>query len=195
VTAIHPDAPEGSTTNSVCLTADGTTVFAANADNNSLTVVDVRNPLRPRPVGFIPVGWYPTKVLLLKENTVLVLNGKGSRSFAKSKGRIHRKPDGRIAFDFPVPRCEGTRCYSQKVFQNTPYKQASLLKTAFEGESSIPTTVGQSSPIKHILYIIKENRTYDQVFGTCRKETVILRSACSMKPSHRITTSWRGSMC
>ncbi len=165
VTAIHPDAPEGSTTNSVCLSADGKSILAANADNNSLTVVDVRNPMQPRPVGFIPVGWYPTKVMLLKDNTVLVLNGKGSRSFANPKGEyIGGLMEGSLSM-FRYPDAKELADYSQKVFQNTPYKQASLLNSAFEGESSIPKAVGEASPIKHILYIIKENRTYDQVFG------------------------------
>ena len=165
VTAIHPDAPEGSTTNSVCLTADGKTILAANADNNSLTVVDVRNPAQPRPVGFIPVGWYPTKVMLFKDNTIWVLNGKGSRSFANPKGEyIGGLMEGSLSI-IPYPGVNELADYSQKVFQNTPYKQAALLNTAFDGESSIPKAVGQPSPIKHVLYIIKENRTYDQVFG------------------------------
>lgn len=165
VTAIHPDAPEGSTTNSVCLTTDGKTIVAANADNNSLTVVDVRNPEQPRPVGFIPVGWYPTKVLLLKDTTLLVLNGKGSRSLANPKSEyIGSLMEGSLSI-LRYPDAKELAAYSQEVFQNTPYKQASLLKSAFEGESPIPKAVGQASPIKHILYIIKENRTYDQVFG------------------------------
>ena len=169
ITAIHPDAPEGSTTNSVCLTPDGKTILAANADNNSLTVVDVRNPMQPRPVGFIPVGWYPTKVLMLKDNTVLVLNGKGSRSFANPKGEyIGSLMEGSLSI-FRYPDVKELANYSQKVFQNTPYKQASLLKSAFDGESSIPKAVGQSSPIKHVLYIVKENRTYDQVFGDMKE--------------------------
>jgi len=169
VTAIHPDAPEGSTTNSVCLTPDGKTILAANADNNSLTVADVRNPMQPRPVGFIPVGWYPTKVLMLKDNTVLVLNGKGSRSFANPKGEyIGSLMEGSLSI-FRYPDVKELADYSQKVFQNTPYKQASLLKSAFDGESSIPKAVGQPSPIKHVLYIVKENRTYDQVLGDMKE--------------------------
>lgn len=164
-TAIHPDAPEGSTTNSVCLTPDQTTILAANADNNSLTVVDVRNPLRPRPVGFIPVGWYPTKVMALKDNTVLVLNGKGGRSLANpQKQYIASLFDGSLSI-FLLPDEKKLAEYTQQVFKNTPYKQASLLKAAYIGESPVPREVGQPSPIKHILYIIKENRTYDQVFG------------------------------
>ena len=165
VTAIHPDAPEGSTTNSVCLTSDQKTILAANADNNSLTVVDVQNPLRPRPVGFIPVGWYPTKVLMLKDNTVLVLNGKGGRSLANPQNQyIGGLFDGTLSI-FRYPDDKTLAEYSQQVFQNTPYKHASLLKSAYDGESSIPKKVGQPSPIKHVFYIIKENRTYDQVFG------------------------------
>jgi DNA-binding beta-propeller fold protein YncE len=164
-TAIHPDAPEGSTTNSVCLTPDQKTVLAANADNNSLTVVDVRDPLHPRPVGFIPVGWYPTKVMVLKDKTVLVLNGKGARSLANPlKQYIGGLFDGTLSI-LKLPSEKELLEYSQQVFRNTPYKQASLLKAEYSGESSVPKKVGQPSPIKHVLYIIKENRTYDQVFG------------------------------
>ena len=164
-TAIHPDAPEGSTTNSVCLSSDERTILAANADNNSLTVIDVHNPLQPRPFGFIPVGWYPTKVMLLKDKTLLVLNGKGSRSFANPKGEyIGGLMEGSLSI-FRFPDVKALAAYSQQVFQNTPYKQSELLRTSFTGESAIPKAVGQHSPIKHILYIIKENRTYDQVFG------------------------------
>ncbi|MCX6143596.1 MAG: bifunctional YncE family protein/alkaline phosphatase family protein, partial [Ignavibacteriales bacterium] len=164
-TAIHPDAPEGSTTNSVCLTPDQKTVLAANADNNSLTVVDIGDPMHPRPVGFIPVGWYPTKVMMLKDKTVLVLNGKGARSLANPlKQYIGSLFDGMLSI-FKLPTEKELLDYSQQVFRNTPYKQASLLKADYNGESSVPQKVGQPSPIKHILYIIKENRTYDQVFG------------------------------
>jgi hypothetical protein len=164
-TAIHPDAPEGSTTNSVCITPDQKTVLAANADNNSLTVVDIGDPTHPRPVGFIPVGWYPTKVMMLKDKTVLVLNGKGARSLANPlRQYIGSLFDGMLSI-FKLPTEKELLEYSQQVFRNTPYKQASLLKADYNGESSVPKKVGQPSPIKHVLYIIKENRTYDQVFG------------------------------
>jgi DNA-binding beta-propeller fold protein YncE len=165
VTAIHPDAPEGSTTNSVCLTPDQKTVLAANADNNSVTVVDVRDPIHPRPVGFIPVGWYPTKVVLLKDKTVLVLNGKGGRSLANPLRQYIGSLFAGTLSVFKLPTEKELLEHSQQVFKNTPYKQASLLKAEYSGESSVPKKVGQPSPIKHVLYIIKENRTYDQVFG------------------------------
>ena len=164
-TAIHPDAPEGSTTNSVALVPGMNVLLAANADNNSLAVVDVGNPERPRPVGFIPAGWYPTKVLVLQNKTVLVLNGKGGRSMANPKKQyIGSLFDGSLSL-FPYPDTKSLASFTKQVYDNTPYKQAHLLKTAYIGENPIPKAVGESSPIKHILYIIKENRTYDQVFG------------------------------
>jgi DNA-binding beta-propeller fold protein YncE len=164
-TAIHPDAPEGSTTNSVCLTPDQKTVLAANADNNSLTIVDVRDPVHPRPAGFVPVGWYPTKVMILRDKTVLVVNGKGGRSLANPlKQYIASLFDGTLSI-FKLPGEKELLDYSRQVFKNTPYKQASLLKADYAGASAVPKKVGDSSPIKHVLYVIKENRTYDQVFG------------------------------
>jgi YVTN family beta-propeller protein len=164
-TAIYPDAPEGSTTNSVALSPDGKILLAANADNNSLSVISVEKPERPRPMGFIPVGWYPTKVLVLKNGTVLVLNGKGGRSMANPNHEyIASLFPGSLSI-FPLPHERELDAYTKQVFENTPYEQSDLLKLAFEGESPVPKSVGEPSPIKHILYIIRENRTYDQVFG------------------------------
>jgi YVTN family beta-propeller protein len=168
-TAIHPDAPEGSTTNSVCLTPDQKTILAANADNNSLTIIDVRKASRPRPLGFIPVGWYPTKVVMLKNNSVLVLNGKGVRSLANPQRQyIGSLLESSLSI-FPFPDEKQLHEYTQQVFQNTPYRQSALLTSAHEGESPIPTKVGDPSPIKHVLYVIRENRTYDQVLGDMRE--------------------------
>ena len=164
-TAIYPDAPEGSTTNSVALSPDGKVLLAANADNNSLSVISVERPERPRPMGFIPVGWYPTKVLVLKNGTVLVLNGKGGRSMANPNHEyIASLFPGSLSI-FPLPTEKQLDTYTKQVFENTPYEQSDLLKLPFEGENPVPKSVGEPSPIKHILYIIRENRTYDQVFG------------------------------
>jgi DNA-binding beta-propeller fold protein YncE len=164
-TAIHPDAPEGSTTNSVALTGDQKELVAANADNNSLTIMNVEKPERPVPVGFVPVGWYPTKVLILKNRTLLVVNGKGGRSFANPDGTyIAHLMVGSLSI-LPVPDDDKLREYSRRVLDNTPYEQKQLLSVPYPEESAIPHKVGDPSPIKHVLYIIKENRTYDQVLG------------------------------
>ena len=168
-TAIHPDAPEGSTTNSVALMPDGKRIIAANADNNSLTIIDVNKIAAPMPLGFIPVGWYPTKVLVLKNKTIVVLNGKGSRSFANPDGRyIGSLMEGSLSL-IPMPNGKKLIEYSKQVFSNTPYRQDQFLEVPFTDESAIPHKVGDPSPIKHVFYIIKENRTYDQVFGDIKE--------------------------
>jgi len=59
--------------------------------------------------------------------------------------------------------------YSRQVFSNTPYRQDQLLEVPFTDESAIPHKVGDPSPIKHVFYIIKENRTYDQVYGDIKE--------------------------
>ena len=86
-TAISPDAPIGSTTNSVALSADQKTLYIANADNNYLSVFDVSKPGSSHSLGFIPVGWYPTCVRISGKK-ILVANGKGLSSMSNVKGGI-----------------------------------------------------------------------------------------------------------
>jgi YVTN family beta-propeller protein len=164
-TSIHPDSPEGSTTNSVTLTTDSHYLLAANADNNSVTVMKWQNPRHPRPVGFIPVGWYPTKVLSLKNRSVLVLNGKGSRSLPNPKGEfIAGLLKGTLSI-LKFPDSKTLAGYSKQVYANTAYKPIQKKEAAIEPGGPIPNKVGTVSPIKHVFYFIRENRTYDQVLG------------------------------
>ncbi len=175
-TAIYPDSPEGSTTNSVCVTPDGKYVLAANADNNSLTVIDISDIDRPVPVGFIPVGWYPTKVLELKNGTVLVLNGKGNRSFPNPKYTqggnspyyIGVLLKGTLSF-FNFPDAKELSAYTKQVYMNTPYRPLASRDASFPADNPIPDKVGKESPIKYVFYFIKENRTYDQVLGDIKE--------------------------
>jgi len=173
VTALYPDAPQGSTTNSVCFA--GKYALAANADNNSLTVIDISNSSRPIPVGMIPVGWYPTKVIYLKNGTILVLNGKGNQSYANpehtfgsDRGYIGTLLKGTLSY-FKFPNRSLLSKYTRRVYQNTPFNPHEMSAARFEGDSPIPSRVGGSSPIKYIFYFIKENRTYDQVLGDVKE--------------------------
>jgi len=164
-TSIHPDSPEGSTTNSVTLSADNHYLLAANADNNSITVMRWQNPRHPKPVGFIPTGWYPTKILSLKNRTLLVLNGKGGRSLPNPQseyiGGLFKGTLSILRFPDPKTLAE----YSKQVYANTPYKPIQKKQADIEKGGPIPAKVGASSPIKYVFYFIRENRTYDQVLG------------------------------
>ncbi len=182
--AMYPDAPAGSTTNSVALSRDEKQLFIANADNNCLAVFDVSHPGKSFSLGFIPTGWYPTCVRTDKRH-VYVVNGKGSTSLPDPQGP---QPVARGSKDYYKKADKGNSQYIGSLFKgtmniinvrrktdfdewtartyaNTPYTKEK--ETAPEGETGnpIPMKQGATSPIKHVFYIIKENRTYDQVLS------------------------------
>lgn len=175
-TALYPDAPAGSTPNGLALTPDGKMLLVANADNNCLAVFDVSTPGRSRSLGFIPTGWYPTNVKVVGK-TVLVANGKGFSSLPNPQGPnpYERRTTetqyigglfkGTLSM-FTMPKPAELASLSKLVYANTPYTKEKEKMAAGEANSPIPRTVGQkSAAIKYVFYIIKENRTYDQVFG------------------------------
>lgn len=184
--SLYPDAPQGSTTNGLALSADEKTLFIANADNNCLTVFDVSSPGQSRSKGFIPVGWYPTCVKVIGKK-IFVTNGKGFSSFANPRGpspvkaKVKYQADDEKApqyigglmkgsmsiIDMPSPKQLGI--YSQQVYTNTPYTKEKELLSKGEAGNPIPQKIGDPSPIKHVFYIIKENRTYDQVLGDMKE--------------------------
>jgi YVTN family beta-propeller protein len=185
--ALYPDAPAGSTPNSVALSKDDKTLFIANADNNCLAVFDVRTPGSCKSKGFIPTGWYPSCVRIAN-NKILVSNGKGSSSLANPYGPNPTQSGEEVIYQkggreqkvkvqyigglykgnlgiINMPDDKRMALYSQAVYNNTPYiKKKALISEGVEG-NPIPQKVGDPSPIKYIFYIIKENRTYDQVLG------------------------------
>ncbi len=92
-TAINPRAPAGSTPNSLALSPDESMLFVANANTNNLAVINVKEPGASAPLGFIPVGWYPTSVRLARDGkTIYVANSKGSTSRANRDGPRRDSP-------------------------------------------------------------------------------------------------------
>lgn len=179
VAALYPDAPIGSTSNSIALADDGKTLAVANADNNCLAIFDVSVPRQSKSLGFVPTGWYPTSVRYVG-NQLLVTNGKGLTSKANPKGpnpyKARTKDTEYIAGLFkgtlsfiPVPSQEELPAFTRLVYQNSPYRKDKELNTDGEVGNPIPRKVGEPSPIKYVFYIIKENRTYDQVFGDIKE--------------------------
>jgi YVTN family beta-propeller protein len=190
-TALYPNAPAGSTTNGVALSEDEKTLYIANADNNYLAVYDVSKKLESRSKGFIPVGWYPTSVKSI-HGKIYVTNGKGFSSFANPFGPDPYKRGAQMAYQqgliksveeeqyigslmkgtlsiINVPSEKQMGLYSAAVYENTPYTKEGEQKSYAEAGSVIPQKIGQPSPIKHVFYIVKENRTYDQVLGDVKE--------------------------
>jgi DNA-binding beta-propeller fold protein YncE len=179
VCSLYPNAPNGNTPNSLCLTPDGAMLFVANADANNLAVFNVTDRMTARPLGFVPTGWYPTSVRynpLTKQ--VYFANGKGMSSKANRGGPNPALPESRNLGEYIGQLYTGT---FGVIDVPTPATLAALSKTAFEcsplqkddavraegveKDNPIPRKLGDPSPIKHVIYVIKENRTYDQVFG------------------------------
>jgi YVTN family beta-propeller protein len=189
-TAISPKSPPGSTPNSLALSPDESLLFVTNANTNDVAVINVTKPGQSQSLGFIPVGWYPTNVRISRDGkTLFVTNGKGGTSKPNREG-----PNPLAAVD----SYEGKlRDYIGQLFQGTlstipvpnPAQLATMTKTVYAcspvdrqdplaargGEQAraennpIPARQGDPSPITHCIYIVKENRTYDQVFGDIKK--------------------------
>ncbi len=181
--ALNADDPPGSTPNSLALSPDEQWLFVANAGNNAIAAFELGKPGKSRSLGLIPVGWYPTSVRVTPDGQyLLVANGKG----VTSKANRHGPQPGR---ELPG----GLREYIGGLFQGTlgivklPSKEKAPEYFAEQTDkvrkcspaaprpevatssrprgNPIPSRVGGASPIRHVIYIIKENRTYDQVLG------------------------------
>ncbi|MGN6295584.1 MAG: bifunctional YncE family protein/alkaline phosphatase family protein [Ginsengibacter sp.] len=190
--SLYPNAPTGSTTNGLALSADDKTLYIANADNNCLAVFNVSQPGSSRSFGFIPTGWYPTNVKVIN-NQLWVTNGKGFETMANPYGpqpvntkqktpyqkaitSEEKQPvqyigslfKGSLSF-IPIPSAEELGKYSTQVYKNTPYNKNKEALAEGEYGNPIPQKAGASSPIKYVFYVIKENRTYDQVLGDMKE--------------------------
>ena len=183
VATLTPDAPPGNTPNSLAISADGERLFVSNANINAVTVWEVETPGAARSLGFIPVGWYPTCVRLTADGRrLLVANGKGMISDSNRNGpRPGFNPDaptpdyigglfdGTMSF-IEIPE-EGEALtaqlatWTERAFACQPPTADDLFSADELNGHPIPLLPGATSPIEHVIYIVKENRTYDQVLG------------------------------
>ena len=157
---------------------DGKTLYVANADNNDVMMVDISEPGESKIAGFIPVGWYPTALAVSPDSrTLLAANGKGIRSRPSYPPLATKKRAFGVVFDHPGKTLEGSIAliarpdssalirYTMQVMKNSPYAPRLIRRAAAASDCCLPDKVGGECPIKYVLYIIKENRTYDQVLG------------------------------
>jgi YVTN family beta-propeller protein len=175
--ALYPDSPAGTTPNALALSPDGNTLLVANADNNTVGVIDVQKPGASKVQGFIPTGWYPTGVSFTRDGShLLILSGKGLTSAANPRGPSpgDRGMDGQYSgammqgslTTLAMPDAAALKQYTAKVYEITAYSdKKKLTPEGAPADSPIPAKVGARSPIKYVFYVIRENRTFDQVLG------------------------------
>ena len=160
---------EGSTPNALALSDDESRLYVAEADNNAVAVFDVseKSSATIEPLlGRIPTDWYPTAVLDAG-GQILVLNGKGHGSHANPDGPIPgegiKRPLG-----YDLGQLKGTLRSLPDVIPATSLAEYSQRVSA-ANNWQVERVRKAYPPFQHVLYIIKENRTYDQVLGDLKE--------------------------
>jgi YVTN family beta-propeller protein len=174
--SLSPKAPPGSTPNAVAISADGGRLLVANADNNTVAAVDVSKRGHSRVEGFVPTGWYPTGAAFDRDDSrIFVLSGKGLASQANPRGPqpgstndsqyIAALLTGSLSV-LAAPTPSALAEYTRTVYRLNPDRDATRPSPPSASKGSpIPPKVGGKSPIRHVFYIVRENRTYDQILG------------------------------
>jgi phospholipase C len=143
-----------------------------------VAVFNVSDAKNAKPLGFIPVGYYPTAVRYnAADKRIYVANARGSSPRANPQGPNPLMPAGPTTREYiaglykgtlsmiDMPTEERMLTYSKQAYACAPLREDLGVRGEVPKDSPIPAKVGDASPIKHCVYIIRENRTYDQVFG------------------------------
>ncbi len=164
----RPHFPLGSAPIALAMVKD--LLLVANAGNNAVAVIGGA-PGRRRVLGMLPTGWYPAAVVPLRKSgrlAVANLKGLGSRNLPPN-ARGYRARDFLGSVNFASLNLLEPRRLAratETVVRNNAWDR--VLEPVGRGGGRavpVPTKAGERSVFKHVLYIIKENRTYDQVFG------------------------------
>jgi YVTN family beta-propeller protein len=157
-TSLEPTAPVGSTPDALTIAPDGKTLYIANADNNDVAVIDLSTPTESRVTGFIPTGWYPSALAVSPDGRRIYIGTAKGLTFRNSgKGQyIGDLLQGHISV-VETPDAKRLAAYTRQVVANLPTPDRTARRA--------PEGIAALHKIKHVLYIIRENRTYDQVFG------------------------------
>jgi len=194
--AFSASDPPGSTPDSLALSPDGDALYVANAYNNNVACFDVSNRSHGRATGFIPTGWFPTSVRLTPDGRrLLVANGRGVSAMnnphvpAPGEPRPVREisvkagpggPEESFPYigslysgslqivDLPRSRDRDSvlRKWTEQADLCRPASPAAAIPVA---GNPIPAARGAPTPLRYVIYVIKENRTYDQIFGDMKQ--------------------------
>ena len=169
-----PNAPLGSLPTALALSNDGTRLYMVASGNNTIVAADI-SAGRAEILGGIPTGWFPTAVVELPTGNIAYLNGKGNGSQPNLRGpdptRRGERSDyvaaheiGSLGVVVPL-NTELFQLTTSRVIANTPYSDNLLVDAGVPKGNPIPNRPGEPSPIRHVIYVVKENRSFDQIFG------------------------------
>jgi YVTN family beta-propeller protein len=177
---LFPGVAYGSQPNDINFLPDGTFVVSLGG-NNALALYTFASgswAVPPTLDGLIPTGWYPGFIAVDSvHNQILVSNVRG---IGLEGPDISKGPDSAtnktgpaeistysVVLQIDIPNAQQLAAYTATVIKNNSFLKGQLAdaSTATDTSNPVPTTLGQGSPIKHVFYILKENRTYDQILG------------------------------
>lgn len=181
-TSPFPGAPFGSSPNALAMLEDGELAVSLGR-NNAIALYRLGGRMYDavRFAGLIPTGWYPTGIAVDKANRrFIVANGKGVGSLGpeatvgpdpatnKTGKWVHSNQGSASIITFPDAK--DLRAYTTKVLKNNNWTELATGQDAPGPRRDreavpLPERLGEPSVFKHVFYIIKENRTYDQVLG------------------------------
>jgi DNA-binding beta-propeller fold protein YncE len=193
------------------LSKDEKTLYVALLGFNAVAVVDVQ---KRKMKGLIPTGWGTTRVQLFNNDTQLaILSARGYGAGPNGGKGFIKPPQGTYIGDIQlgtfqivdVPNDILLKTWTQQVLNNT-FQEVEIANT---NKICPPQYKKAQSPIRHIVYITKENRTYDEVLGQLKqangdetlarfglnvdlkvKDSVILRGVSVAKNHHKIAQEW-----
>ena len=184
-----PMHPLGMTPSALALDAQGRRLYVVCSDANAVAVADI-TAAQSTVLGFIPTGWYPTAIRALRDGQIAILSGKGMGSRANPDGPVPTRPNqplyeggpvtapgyvahvqtGTVAFVPPAKDASDLSQFTATVLQNSPYSDDVLYGPNQDAQLAyFARSAEHVSPIEHVIYIIRENRTYDQVLGDIDK--------------------------
>jgi YVTN family beta-propeller protein len=173
--APYRGAPTGSQPDALTVSADGKTLYVANTLNNDVAIINLgdntENQAEAKVEGLIPTAWYPTGVFLGQDGKqLLVINAKGLGAGSNSQSHqwLGNMINGTMSI-INVPDKQQLKAYTKQVNDNNHAHAADNNKSDNNIFPLSRVDNEGNSPIKHVIYVIKENQTYDHIFGDLGK--------------------------
>ena len=169
----------GASPNALAFAPDGRTLYVANGTQNAIAVVRFEPEDKDSKLqGLIPVGWFPGAMVFdAVRQQLCVANLKGHQ-LQPLATKPDAAPVGTVGFNthqyrgsvslVPLPAADDLPALSQTVWDNLHrerIREAQLPPRPDQPPRAVPERIGEPSLIRHVVYVIKENRTYDQVLG------------------------------
>jgi len=157
----------GSYPNALAQSNDGSKLFVANASSDAVAVFDLKDPKKTGAEYFIPTEWYPT-ALAIHDDDLLIASGKGIGTGPNTGWEDDPRHPGKRHHPYIPSMIHGSIARVQvpdAEREADKLTQQVIRSNQMEGRTGEILFQQGGNPIRHVIYVIKENRTYDQLFG------------------------------